>query len=57
MVRAAASEGDYKAAVAAGERGLAVRKQLAQLNPTFTTRVVGVAEETAQGGPAWWPGS
>jgi hypothetical protein len=56
MVRAAATECDYKAAVAAGERGLAARKQLAVLNPTFTTRVSGVAEETVQGGPAWWPG-
>lgn len=56
MVRLAAAEGDYKAAVAAGERGLAVRKQLAEMNPTFTTRVVGVAAETDATGPAWWPG-
>ncbi len=56
MVRAAASECDYKAAVAAGERGLAARKKLAEMNPTFTTRVVGVAAETDKSGAAWWPG-
>jgi hypothetical protein len=56
MTRAAASEGDYKAAVAAGERGLAARKKLALMNPTFTTRVIGVAAETDKTGPAWWPG-
>jgi hypothetical protein len=56
LVRAAVGEADYKAAVAAGERGLAARKQLAEMNPTFTTRVVGVAAETEQTGPAWWPG-
>ncbi len=56
MVRSAATEGDYRAAVAAGERGLAARKRLAAMNPTFTTRVVGVAAETDRSGPAWWPG-
>lgn len=56
MVRAAASEVDYAAAVAAGKRGLAARLELAKMNPTFTTRVVGVAEESEAGGPAWWPG-
>jgi hypothetical protein len=56
MVRAAATEADYRAAVAAGERGLAARKQLAAMNPTFTTRVIGVAAETDKSGPAWWPG-
>ncbi len=56
MVRAAATDIDYKTAVAAGERGLAARKQLAEMNPTFTTRVVGVAAETDKSGPAWWPG-
>jgi hypothetical protein len=56
MVRAAATEADYKTAVAAGERGLAARKKLAEMNPTFTTRVVGVAAETDKSGPAWWPG-
>jgi hypothetical protein len=56
MVRAAGTDVDYKAAIAAGERGLAARKQLAEMNPTFTTRVVGVAAETEKSGPAWWPG-
>jgi hypothetical protein len=56
MVRAAATEVDYAAAVAAGKRGLAARKELAALNPTFTTRVIGVAAETDKAGPAWWPG-
>ena len=56
MVRAAATEGDYKTAVAAGERGLAARLELAKMNPTYTTRVVGVAAETEKTGPAWWPG-
>lgn len=56
MVRAAATEADYTAAVAAGERGLAARQQLAAMNPTFTTRVAGVAAETEATGPAWWPG-
>lgn len=56
MVRAAATEIDYKSAVAAGERGLAARLELAKMNPTFTTRVVGVAAETDKSGPAWWPG-
>jgi hypothetical protein len=56
MVRAAATEADYKTAVAAGARGLAARKKLAEMNPTFTTRVVGVAAETEKSGPAWWPG-
>jgi hypothetical protein len=56
MVRAAATEADYAAAAADGKRGLASRLELARMNPTFTTRVVGVAEETEAGGPAWWPG-
>lgn len=56
MVGAAATEVDYQAAVAAGERGLAARKHLAAMNPTFTTRVIGVAEESERTGPAWWPG-
>jgi hypothetical protein len=56
MVRAAATEADYRAAVAAGERGLAARKKLAAMNPTFTTRVTGVAAETDKSDAAWWPG-
>jgi hypothetical protein len=56
MVRAVAGECDFKTAVAAGERGLAARLELAKMNPTFTTRVVGVAAESDKSGPAWWPG-
>lgn len=56
MVRAAATEGDYKTAVAAGERGLAARLELAKMNSTFTTRVIGVAAETDKADAAWWPG-
>ena len=56
MVAAAASETDFKAAAAAGERGLAARLELANLNAMFTTRVVGVAAESEQTGPAWFPG-
>jgi hypothetical protein len=26
------------------------------MNPTFTTRVIGVAAEDEKSGPAWWPG-
>lgn len=51
MVRAAATEIDYAAAVTAGERGLATREQLTDMNGIFTTyRRIG------EGGPAWWPG-
>lgn len=51
MVRAAANEVDYKAAVAAGERGLAAREELTALNGTFTTyKMIG------ENGYAWWPG-
>jgi hypothetical protein len=56
MVKAAATDADYKEAVAAGEKGLAARLKLAQMTPTFTTRVVGVAAETKANGPAWFPG-
>lgn len=56
MVRAAATEGDYRTAVAFGEKGLAARLELAKMNPTFTTRVVGVAAEDDKVGAAWWPG-
>lgn len=51
MVAAANSEVNYNAAVAAGERGLAAREQLTDMNPTFTTyRRIG------EHGYAWWPG-
>ena len=51
MVRAAASEVDYAAAVAAGERGLAAREQLTAMNGTFTTY-----KKIGESGYAWWPG-
>lgn len=51
MVQAAASEVDYKAAVAAGQRGLATREVLTDTNALFTTyRKIG------ESGYAWWPG-
>src|ERR1051326_6165839 len=56
MVNAAATECDYKAAVAAGEKGVAARLELAKMNTTFTTRVINVAAETEANGPAWWLG-
>jgi len=56
MCQAGATEADYAAAVAAGERALATRLELANMNPTFTTRVVGVAAETEDGGAAWLAG-
>lgn len=50
-VHAANTEVDYKAAVAAGERGLAARDKLTAMNGTFTTyKVIG------ENGYAWWPG-
>lgn len=51
MVKAAATEVDYKAAVAAGERGLAAREKLTEMNPTFTTY-----KKIGEHGYAWWPG-
>ncbi|MFM8471467.1 MAG: DUF4838 domain-containing protein [Limisphaerales bacterium] len=56
MVTAAATDTDFKAAAAAGERALAARLTLANMNPTFTTRVIGVAAESDKSGPAWFPG-
>jgi hypothetical protein len=56
MTTAAATETDFKAAAAAGERALTTRLELANMNPTFTTRVVGVAAESDKSGPAWFPG-
>jgi hypothetical protein len=51
MTHAAATEGDYRAAIAAGERGLAMREKLTDMNGLFTTyRRIG------ESGYAWWPG-
>lgn len=51
MVRAGASEADYRAAVAAGERALQARELLTAMNPTFTTY-----KRIGEKGYAWLPG-
>jgi hypothetical protein len=51
MVSASATEVDYKAAVAAGERALQAREQLTEMNPTFTTY-----KKIGEKGYAWLPG-
>jgi hypothetical protein len=51
MVRAGASEADFKAAAIAGERALAARETLTEMNPTFTTY-----KKIGEKGPAWLPG-
>lgn len=56
LATAAAREADYAKAVKAGERALAARLKLAEMNPTFTTRVIGIARETAELGAASFPG-
>jgi hypothetical protein len=51
MVRQAATEANYAEAVKRGERALAVRERLTDMNGTFTTyRRIG------EHGTAWWPG-
>lgn len=56
MGTAAATEADYPAAVAAGDRALAVRLELAKISPILTTRVVGPLPEQVSTGAAWFPG-
>lgn len=58
MVFAAATDGDYAKAGQLGQQAMAARIDLAKMNPTFTTHVVGVAPEpTAPAGDAaWFPG-
>jgi hypothetical protein len=53
MAAAAASDADYKAAVRHGKAAVEARLELAKMNPTFTTRIIGVAAETKETGPAW----
>jgi hypothetical protein len=53
MVSLAASDADYTGAVQHGAAAVAARLELAKMNPTFTTRIVGVAAETKETGPAW----
>lgn len=55
-VRNASSEAKYDLAVKSGDKAVAARLELAMMNPTFTTRVIGVAAETKDSGPAWLPG-
>ena len=51
MVHAANTQADYLSAVAYGKRGLEIREQLTQMNPTFTTY-----KKIGESGYAWWPG-
>ena len=51
MVRAANTDVDYAAAIAAGRRGLAKREELTVMNGTFTTY-----KNIGESGYAWWPG-
>jgi hypothetical protein len=56
MVNAAAGECDYAGAVAAGDKALLTRAELAGMNSTFTTRVLGPAAENVASGVMWLPG-
>lgn len=57
MVRAGATDCDYGRAHESGKDGLASLHEMAKMNPTFTTRVIGRAALPEYGGsPAWWPG-
>jgi hypothetical protein len=51
MVHSANTQADYQAAVAYGKRGLEIREQLTEMNPTFTTY-----KKIGESGYAWWPG-
>ena len=54
MVHSAATDCDYATAVAVGEKTLAAREQLADMNGIFTTyRRIGAEDG---GSYAWWPG-
>ena len=57
-VRAAASEGDFAKAASLGDKAIATRLELADMNTTFTTRISPKmpAPETVAGGPAWMMG-
>ncbi|MBS3763667.1 MAG: hypothetical protein KGZ25_10240, partial [Planctomycetes bacterium] len=55
--RTGATNCDYKRAHSHGIEGLKKVKEIARMNPTFTTRVIGRAALPDYGGsPAWWPG-
>ncbi|MDQ3623227.1 MAG: DUF4838 domain-containing protein, partial [Verrucomicrobiota bacterium] len=47
----AVSDVDFRIAVEHGERGLAAREELTQMNPTFTTY-----KKIGERGASWWPG-
>jgi hypothetical protein len=53
MVKAAASDIDYKKAVKLGEQALVIREKLTAMNGTFTTYKGMQVEDK---GYAWWPG-
>ena len=58
MVAAAATDADYAKASAIGREAMKARLDLAAMNPTFTTHVMGPGEEPRQpgGDAAWFPG-
>lgn len=55
MVRLAATQGDYKAAAEAGEKGLAARRQMTDMGGIFTT-YKGMHAGKEESGYAWFPG-
>ena len=58
MVRLAATEINFSAAVAAGKQGLAIRDELSEMNDTFTTYRLPKqpGPKIIENGPAWFPG-
>lgn len=56
MIDAAAHDADYINAAKIGAQAREAQLSLANLNPLFTTRVVGVAAQTEKNGAAWFPG-
>jgi len=56
MVAAAGAAVDYPEAVRRGEQALRARLELAGINPTFTTRVIGREAETPSSGPDTFSG-
>jgi hypothetical protein len=56
MVAAGAGAVDYATAVRRGEAALSARLELARMNPTFTTHVLGVEAETPRSDPSTFEG-
>lgn len=56
MTETVATKANYPKAAEIGKQGRAAQLVLANANPLFTTRVVGVAAQTEKNGAAWWPG-